>query len=92
MHTACYHGYLHIASWLVVSQGHSVSATDGGRSQPLHWAVVGGHVPVITWLIANGADPHALNSKQQPPLHLAELLGNEDAAELLRTTGGKEGH
>ena len=49
---------------------HSVCINAGGRT-PVHWAVLGGHVQVLEYLLAKGAWAEGYDSHDDTPLHLA---------------------
>jgi ankyrin repeat protein len=51
----------------------------------LHYAVVGGHKDVASFLLANKADVNAKDNSGGTPLHLAAIDGNKDMAQLLLT-------
>ena len=53
-------------------------------SQPLHGAVNYGRTAMVRWLLARGANIAVLNFQGQTPLQVAEALGHEEIAALLR--------
>ena len=58
-----------------------VSMSDG--STPLHWAAFGGHIEIISDLLAHNANPNIINSEGLSAFDLALKHGHEDAATLL---------
>src|SRR5436190_4882526 len=74
---------------LVAANPTAISARVDGTTA-LHEATRGGHVEVVKFLVANGANVNALNFSSLTPLKLA--LGYERAsiAEYLRAHGGLE--
>lgn len=55
----------------------------------LHLAVNGQHYHAIRWLVDNGADISATDSRQETSLYCATKLGNEAAVRLLLELGAK---
>ena len=49
----------------------AVDARHSDRTTPLHWAAAAGAPACAKTLLANGADPNALNSGKKTPLHKA---------------------
>ena len=49
----------------------AVHARHSDRTTPLHWAAAAGAPACAKTLLANGADPNALNSGKKTPLHKA---------------------
>ena len=49
----------------------AVDARHSDRTTPLHWAAAAGAPACAETLLANGADPNALNSGKKTPLHKA---------------------
>ena len=50
---------------------------------PLHWACPGGHLPIVQYLIENGADLEAKDKEQQTPLQLASKYDHTDIVKYL---------
>lgn len=64
---ACYQGHVDIVK-LLRKFGAKYDDYDRGGSYPIHWAVDGGHVKLLDWIIADGADVNQkdLNSGWTP--------------------------
>lgn len=52
---ACFSGHLEVVK-LLRSHGAEYTAKDKGGSCPIHWAVDGGDLELIEWIINDGAD------------------------------------
>lgn len=57
--------------YLIKSYGFEVDEIDQDGNTALHWAVITGAEDAVAFLLALGADPNALNSSMDTPLHLA---------------------
>jgi ankyrin repeat protein len=86
--TILYHaalgGNVEIAEMLVAHGGGQ------GKSHALHAAVMLGRREMAEWLLAKGADPNTLNYEGKTTLALAQSLGHDEIARLLREHGGIE--
>jgi ankyrin repeat protein len=80
---AAYSGDVSILDAIVAAGGSTESA-----GHALHAAVSKGHQDVVSWLLAQDADPNTRDFQGRTPLKVAESLGNEAIAGLLRTAGG----
>ena len=60
-----------------------VSATDKDGATPLHYAVAGGHQPVVELLLTKKADVNAKKKDGVTPLHVAAALGRVEIAKVL---------
>lgn len=60
-----------------------VNAEDSMQDRPLHIAVRNNSVPVLTWLIANGAKANSMNYWDKTPLDLAKSLNHSECANYL---------
>ena len=56
---------------LLVEDPSAVHARHSDRTTPLHWAAAAGAPTCAETLLANGANPNALNSGKKTPLHKA---------------------
>jgi ankyrin repeat protein len=81
-HTA-YSGDVSIAEAIVAAGG---STADAGHA--VHAAVSKGRQEMSAWLLEQGADPNVPDFQGRTPLAVAEKLGNEAIAALLRAAGG----
>ena len=60
---------------------------DAHGNTPCHWAALGGHVPVLTFLLDHGFSPSAANDDGDTPLHYAATGGSAAATQLLLGKG-----
>jgi len=44
--------------------------------RPLHWATIGGHMPIIHLLLSAGAHEYPYTSQDMTPIHLAAMVGH----------------
>lgn len=66
----------------------SVELCDMTEFNALHYASIGGHIPIIKHMLTHGFDINALNKyKQGTPLHLACQYGHFEAAKFLIENG-----
>lgn len=67
------------------ANSHAVNCRDldGRHSTPLHFAAGYNRVPVVEYLLANGADVHAKDKGGLVPLHNACSYGHYEVTELL---------
>jgi hypothetical protein len=73
----------------LVERGTPVDLRDNHGATPLHAAAVGGHVGVIRYLLAAGADVNAVNWSDNSPLQNAISEHHPEAAKVLAEHGGK---
>jgi ankyrin repeat protein len=86
--TILYHaalgGKVEIAEMLVANGGGQ------GVNHALHAAVMLGRRDMAAWLLARGADPNTLDFANKTTLDVAQTLGHDEIAEMLREHGGIE--
>ena len=70
---------------LVMESG--VDMKDGGGQTALSHAARHGHTKVVSFLLAEGADPRTKNRENHTPLHHAATCGHLDVAQLLLEAG-----
>ena len=91
-HRGSPNGWLPTMNYLVEELGADVNARDEKGFTPLHHAASRGDVPVIEFLLANGADPHLLSRVGQTTADMANspvqrVPVYEDALRLLEGLG-----
>lgn len=70
----------------VVDAGGDLS----GASNALFGAIMKGHVPMVEWLLANGADDLTVtNFQQKTPLQVAEENGHKSIVTILKAHGAQ---
>jgi len=81
----------HVAMSGQVAIAELLKALGGGQhaGHALHGAVQFGHLEMVSWLLANGADPNAPNWQKKTPLDAALARGHTAIADLLRQHGGQ---
>lgn len=83
-HTA-YSGDVSIAEAIVAAGGSTADAANA-----LHAAISKGHRDMVAWLLTHAPDPNAPDFRGKTPLAVAEELGHEAIAAMLRAAGGRE--
>jgi uncharacterized protein len=83
LYHAALSGQVEIAELLKAHGG----GQEAGRA--LHAAVQFGHLDMVKWLLANGADPNTPNMMQKTPLDAALARGHTAIADRLRQHGGQ---
>lgn len=71
---------------LLVECGSDVQAGEGGNTA-LHGAARAGQTAMVEWLLAQGANPNALDYEGKTPLTVALEADHSDVADLLREHG-----
>ncbi len=64
--------------------GADLSARDNDGRTALHYTAITGKGEVAEWLLENGADPQAVDTKGRTPADMAEEVGYRKVARLLR--------
>lgn len=82
---AAAHGHLDTVQ-AILDKKADVNAADVTGWTPLHAAAYGGNPEIIRLLLARGATAPAPNWYTPTPLELAEMLGHQDAVDLLKKT------
>lgn len=67
---------------------HGASLETAG--QALQGATNYGHLDMVKWLLAHGADPNIPDYQNKTPLALAKANGQTEIAAVLEAAGGKE--
>jgi hypothetical protein len=71
VHAAAQNNQLSLLRSLVSEDATSVNAVDADSRTPLHWAASGGHLDVVAYLLANGAEVDKTDDNGWTPLHIA---------------------
>ncbi|KAG8551139.1 hypothetical protein GDO81_003978 [Engystomops pustulosus] len=85
---ACFAGHLDIVKYLR-EQGASWESRDKGGCTAMHWAVDGGDVKVIEWMIADGCQVDVKDScsRWTPLMRVSAVTGKTDVARRLLAAG-----
>jgi ankyrin repeat protein len=70
-----------------IENGVNVNATDGSGMNPLHWAALRGHGPIVKLLLEHGCDVDALNNGLNSALLIAAAKGHDHIVRLLLEKG-----
>lgn len=72
--------------------GELLLARGGGNGidTALHGAVAPGHIEMVRWLLAHGANPNTMNHERKTTLKVALERGHAEIAKMLRSHGGIE--
>lgn len=69
--------------------GVELRKTDAEGRCAIHYAAMGGSVPVLTFMKEKGAQMNALDSKRRSPLFLAAMHKHNEAFDYILANGGK---
>ena len=73
---------------VLIESGAGINAVDACEGvAPLHTAAKLGHVAIVDFLTANGANVKQADKKGQAPLHIAALVGHVAIVKLLIKEG-----
>ena len=85
--SAAFEGHVDVVSELLEQQMVDVNKKDSYNSTALHWAVEGGHYPMIQLLLEKGADVNLRDELGRTALHWAASKGDEIIVQLLLEKG-----
>uniref|UniRef100_A0A673LNK8 Fibronectin type III and ankyrin repeat domains 1 n=1 Tax=Sinocyclocheilus rhinocerous TaxID=307959 RepID=A0A673LNK8_9TELE len=85
---ACFAGHLDTVKYLR-NCGSTWQSQDTDGCTPLHWAVDGGHLPVITYMIQDGCEVDVMDkvSLWTPLMCVSAISGNAAVASILLQAG-----
>ncbi|KAH8854635.1 Ankyrin repeat domain-containing protein 42 [Schistosoma japonicum] len=89
-HAAAYSGNLIQLRNIIESGAVKINERDEQGSTPLHKAAGQGHLMIIQWLRANGADPKLCNILGESPADVARRYGQLGALKLLSPSSDGE--
>ena len=82
---AAQQGDMRRVSHLVSHEHHPVQVSNAYGMTPLHFAVMRADIPMVKFLVGEGADVHAENNLRQTPWNLAQEEGKKETkARLLK--------
>lgn len=90
LHMAAIKGHCDVIALLAGSSCMDIECEDVEGHRPLHLAVEGGCADAVDLLLDMGADVHAKTKRDATPLQMAETMGYDDIAQLLRSRGADE--
>ncbi|ROI82014.1 Fibronectin type 3 and ankyrin repeat domains 1 protein [Anabarilius grahami] len=86
---ACFHGHLDVVKFLR-SCGASWTSRDRSGCCALHWATVGGHLPILQYLIQDGCEADVQDSDLWTPLMIVSLMSGDTAVASLLISAGAD--
>ncbi|KAF7069347.1 hypothetical protein CFC21_074989 [Triticum aestivum] len=87
LHIAARNGRLPVCRYLVEELGVDVDAVDNEDLTPPFWAMHGGRMDTMSYLLDHGANPHKVDDQGFNPLHRAARRGDPEMVELLLAKG-----
>jgi ankyrin repeat protein len=76
LHIVCHRGLSEVVEYLHETFSVSLAQLDTLGCSPLHYAVIGGHVSLVLWMIAHGAWALEPTSGGRTSMHLAAKYGH----------------
>lgn len=70
-----------------LKEGAEINTTDDFGDTPLHWASLGGHLAIVTFLLEKNAEINVKNSKGDTALSYASPWGYTEMVALLKAHG-----
>jgi hypothetical protein len=81
---ACYHGHEETARELLARGAEADRRNDHGQT-PLGGVAFKGFLPIARLLVEHGADPKADNGSGMTPVQFADMFGQKEMGEYLRS-------
>lgn len=75
-HSVCHHGQLEVVRYLHETFSISLTQPDKSGCTPLHYAVIGGHLAMVLWIIGHGVWALEPTAGGRTSLHLAAKFGH----------------
>ena len=69
---ACYYGHLTVVE-LLKERGASWLSRDKAGLSPLHWAVDGGHIDIVQYILNDGMDVSIIALASPPHLRICSM-------------------
>ena len=83
IHDGALQGDLAKVKMLLSKNPKLLDVRSENEKTPLHYASQGGHLEIVEFLIARGADVNSKNIADETPLHYAAALGHKKVVDLL---------